>query len=125
MHDGHIRAVRHNHLPYYAFRKLHKIGDKTGRVFSDGRVEIYLNDTQDSGVTGVPKRNIFYEPEPCHIHVHDMFHKTDRIAYHKLSSIDEDYKLIEKPRDIFPDHYIQAYVDCQKILRQNRVIHEN
>ena len=100
MHDGHIRAVRHNHLPEYRFAALHR--KKT-------------NPTKDCGVKGTPRGNVFYEPKPCHIHVHDMFgSKTSRIASHKLSKIDEDYKLKENPRDIFPDYYIQKYIDHKK-----------
>jgi len=111
MHDGHIRAVRHNYLPEYRFAGLHKVGNRGGRY------GVYKNQTEDCGVKGTPRGNVFYEPKPCHIHVHDMFgHKVDRIVSHSLSNIDEDYKLIENPRDIFPDYYIQAYVDHRKAV---------
>jgi len=103
MHDGHIRAVRHNYLPEYRFKALHK--DR-------------INPTRDCGVKGVPRGNVFYEPKLCHIHVHDMFgNKTGRISDHRLSAIDEDYKIIENTREIFPDYYIQEYVDHQRRLK--------
>ena len=99
MHDPHIRVWRRtDNLRYVhaTFRKNNK------------------NSTQDCHIQDRGKRK-FYEPKICHIHVHDMFGpKTKRLPLHILKEIDLDYKILENPRDIFPDHYIQAYVDHLK-----------
>ena len=66
-----------------------------------------------------PTKRRFYEPKVCHIHLHDFYgHKTSRLPNHLLGEIDLDYKILENPRDVFPDHYIQAYVDHLKKINQ-------
>ena len=104
MHDPHIRVWRSSEKMRYkcGWRSKHK-----------------ANKTQDCSVN--PTKRRFYEPKICHIHLHDFYgHKTSRLPNHLLGEIDLDYKILENPRDVFPDHYIQAYVDhLKKINSEN------
>lgn len=102
MHDPHIRAWRSSEKMRYkqGWRSKHK-----------------TNKTQDCSVN--PTKRRFYEPKICHIHLHDFYgHKTSRLPSHLLGEIDKDYRILENPREVFPDHYIQAYVDHLKDINK-------
>ena len=95
MHDPHIRVWR-----------------KTDEVWYHGHNRGRKNHTQDCSINHDKDEMIFYEPQPCHMHLHDMIGPKVNPSRNNLDKFGVDYKIIDP--SIMPQHYIEAFVERLK-----------
>jgi hypothetical protein len=95
MHDPHVRVWR-----------------KTDEAWYHGTHRHRANHTQDCSINHDKGDAVFYEPNLCHIHVHDMIGYKANPTRHRLERFGQDYKVIDP--SFMPEHYIKAFVDSLK-----------